>query len=180
MRSTSLEACLTRAYAELPKEWNSQTNRVEIVGGSAILDLSSTRFIRIDSLMFLLCVMSYLKRQGVALRLWLPEENGKWDYPPGSPHERVARTRDFLKRWEFEAALEEAAGPINELLVPHQENYFMGPQRFYCEKIAADEYGQATRYLSSLMLEITHMTRGDPGRKRVSRDRIVAFGEICM
>jgi len=169
LSSTSLEACLGRVSAETATGCRK-----------VFFNLGGVRFIGINSLLFLLCCISELKRRGVSVRLRLPEVDGRWDFDEaaqGSEEERARKARDFLMRWEFLGALEEAAGDYSQVLLPHQHDYFDPglPLRFYTEGTRRNEFGEEIRLLSNDLLEIRHMTRGPMGNRAVSWDEIVKF-----
>lgn len=192
----SMEANLSRLYSECGFEDITTMNVRDINSTSGkgdnslfdlyfknkdkdiTFDLSKTRYFHIDCLLFVLCVMNFLKRQGFRVLIFLPELNGKWDYDSFvdmSEEKAVRKARDFLVRWKFHVALKEAMGCISEVLLPHQKGYFDADNIFYTEKVDYDQYGNISNYLSSLLVEISHMTRGSLGIKYVSEDVIRGF-----
>ena len=172
LTSASLESCLTHAKIALAAK-NTET----IDPAAIVVNLSSVRWINIDSLLFLLCVLGRLKADSTQLTIILPEYEGKWLFNKTDPPECIAvrKVRDYLKRWRFSEALREAVGPLEEVLPSHQERYFDDEAIFYRPATHFNEKGDKYELLSTLLLEITHMTRGDAGNRHVSRDVIKQF-----
>jgi len=125
----------------------------------------------IGSLLFLACTLSCLKRRGVPVQLTLPEQQGRWDEP-----DSVRKARDFLKRWRFDSALSEAVTDYREILPAHQEEYFSDdlPLKFYAPAILRTQ-GETQVLLSCRLVEITHMTGGPVGGRRVSEEKIRSY-----
>ena len=172
----SLEACLSLAYRELGPPDNS------CLGISVRFDLSRTRFFQIDCLLFLICILSNLKRRGANLAVILPEIDGQWDFDyrdmeqENAEKQAVGKARSFLVRWRLKDALQEAIGSLDDVLPAHQKDYLETASHFYTPK-KVTENGYSVPVFSCLLIEITHMTRGMDGKKRVSEDEIRTFIE---
>lgn len=160
---------------EFEKELSKLRTEIDKGGFQSIdFNLIKVRMIDIGALLYLICILNFLKAKGLQVNITLPESKEEADE---KDKEAVGKVRDFLKRWRFGVALEENVGMLQNLLPEHQQGYFEGPLEYYKPRIETTPEGKIEPLISVRLMEITSLTETDrkEGRKIVSREKIEEY-----
>lgn len=102
-------------------------------------------------LWFSLCIKKLLEVEGklIQLRLPDPEAIAKYSSVPISNINKVQKSADFLRRWQFDLVLRRL-GDLENLLIPEQRNYFSSSgEKTYPSRTVYDTYGEAYEMVST-------------------------------
>ncbi|MEW8523844.1 MAG: STAS domain-containing protein [Candidatus Thiodiazotropha endolucinida] len=131
-------------------------------GERVTIDMTDVEWIDVGALLLLLVWIRMLKNERRDINLRLPNFNSQ------------RKARDFLKKWNFERALQEALKTdIANVLEPDQISYFEAPLEFYTDSKISEEYGPLKILKSRNLLEIVPLTSlSDDGNEFVSKEKI--------
>jgi ABC-type transporter Mla MlaB component len=134
-----------------------------------ILDLSETSWVEIASITFLLCFLNKLKRNGINVRIVLPEDN----LSLFENRDTAKKVRDFLFRWKFYDCLQLYVDPLLEnLFYSNQMHLLKEAQVFYTPAHLSRADDMFTQLLSNGLLELTPLTEIRGGQSSISADII--------
>jgi len=141
-------------------------------GSPIILDFSLVKVWDIGALLWLSVGLHHYRHQrGLKFLLKLPDAK-KWE--EGAEPEAFRRSADYLRRWEFNTALENIDADVDALLVPEQRGFFKGgPRKYYLESTIEDESNVLQSLISRRLVQVRNLT--DPaftGSAQISPTRI--------
>ena len=160
---------------ELEKELSKLKPEIDKGGFQSVnFNLAKVRLIDLGALLYLICILNFLKAKGLQVNITLPESK---EEATEKDKKAVEKVRDFLKRWRFDDALEENVDMLQNLLPEHQQGYFESPLKHYKPRIETSPEGKIEPLISVRLMEITSLTEIDrkEGRKIVSREKIEEY-----
>lgn len=122
-----------------------------------IFDFSAVKMWDIAALLWLTSALHHYRHDlGLRFLLRLPIGN---DSMLPADAQAFNKSADYLRRWEFNTALQNIDSDVDALLIPEQRGFFgSGPHTYYLDRKVSDDSGVLQSLISRRLVQIRNLT----------------------